>query len=517
MKFNKYLIVALGLGMSALTSCNLDETPASSIVIEDGDHAISSNLELNAMRNGIYTSFRSTFYGDMSQPSELMCDGFNATADFGNNYGPVHRMDASFTASDYDTEALWETFYSAIKDYNIFIHSAANFAEAQPDYKSDADHDMAEAYAFRAYSYMELVRHFAKAYDAKTASSDLGVPLVLEYNQNEKPARATVAQVYKQIKSDLDQAATLGLAEKPALRSEWFTVDALNMLYARYYLDTRNNEKAAEYAKKVMDSEAGYALSSTAAEMEAEYVNDKGTEAIMQLPASATENGSGTNSAYTNFDYYADLAEAGYPGDGVYAEPYFFPSQKLIDQYEKGDVRFAQWFAPSTKYTIYMTGYFLGEYPLYTFTKYFGNPDLNTDGVPNARQHVKPFMIGEAYLIYAEASLNAGNVSAAKTALNELQQKRGASLTEATEATIEKEWFRETPGEGLRISCLKRWGKGYEGRAAQPFAKENALIYTGKNYDEKSMPADDIHWVWPIPSYEIRVNSNLQKQQNPGY
>lgn len=112
---------------------------------------------------------------------------------------------------------------------------------------------------------MELVRHFAKAYNTATASSDLGVPLVLAYNQLEKPHRATVAKVYEQIKADLDLAASLGIAEEEGkLRSEWVTADVLNMLYARYYLDTKNNEKAAEYAEKVINSEAEYVVSSNA-------------------------------------------------------------------------------------------------------------------------------------------------------------------------------------------------------------------------------------------------------------
>ena len=84
------------------------------------------------------------------------------------------------------------------------------------------------------------------------------------------------------------------------------------MLYARYYLDTKNNEKAAEYAEKVINSQAEYAVSSTAEAMKAEYINDNGTEAIMQLPASITENGSGTNSYYTNASNNYQFARQGY-------------------------------------------------------------------------------------------------------------------------------------------------------------------------------------------------------------
>ena len=35
------------------------------------------------------------------------------------------------------------------------------------------------------------------------------------------------------------------------------------------------------------------------------------------------------------------------------------------------------------------------------------------------------------------------------------------------------------------------------------------------DYEAKVMAADDYHFNWPIPSYEMKVNSNLE--QNKGY
>ena len=106
MKMNKYFIIALGVGLSTLTSCHLDVAPTSYVEATDSNNAIHNDLELNAMRNGIYSSFRSTFYGVNSQPSEVMCDGFNAASGYGNNYGQIHRTDVTFTSSDYDTKDL---------------------------------------------------------------------------------------------------------------------------------------------------------------------------------------------------------------------------------------------------------------------------------------------------------------------------------------------------------------------------------------------------------------------------
>ena len=119
------------------------------------------------------------------------------------------------------------------------------------------------------------------------------------------------------------------------------------------------------------------------------------------------------------------------------------------------------------------------------------------------------------YLIAAEASLANNNTAAAKEYLNAIQTARGASATEATTANIQNEWFKETVGEGLRMSCLKRWGTGYSGRPGQNAAVELKALMNGAEYAQKSMPATDYHWQWPIPAYEMQINPNLK--QNDGY
>lgn len=510
---NKYILFAFGLGLATLTSCNLDETPTTSIEIESDSTAIKSVLDLKSMTNGAYQSFRSTFYGDISQVEEVMCDGFNATADFGNNYGPVHRMDVSYTASDYDTQSMWSSFYTAIKDYNVLINSSNVFAQNNPTYKVQAATANGEARFFRAYSYLQLVRHFAKAYNPNTAATDLAVPLVLRYDQNAKPTRASVKAIYDQIKTDLDSASK-DLANVPGkVRSTTVTIDAVNMMFARYYLDTKDYNNAAIYALKVINSKAKYKISSNETDMVSEYTNDNGKEPIMQLPATLTENGSGTNSTYTKCDFDQTLKDAKYPGAGIYQEPYFLPSKKLISQYEDKDLRLTQWFQNGS-YTVNLAGSYFKS-GITTFVKYLGNPDLNSDGTPNARQHVKPFLIGEAYLILAEADFYKGSTGEAKNYLNALQTARNTTTTEATEDAIQTEWFKETVGEGLRMSCLKRWGKGFSGREAQDGLEEAGIIQSGDSYEKKELEPNDKHWVWPIPSYEIRVNPNLV--QNPGF
>ena len=128
---------------------------------------------------------------------------------------------------------------------------------------------------------------------------------------------------------------------------------------------------------------------------------------------------------------------------------------------------------------------------------------------------MKPLLISEMYLIAAEAYFENGQASEAKTVLNALQTQRGAATTAATAETIHDEWYRETVGEGLRFSCLKRWGEGFDGRPAQPGAANVVMSTPASSFTDKALEADDYHFLWPIPTYEMQTNLNLK--QNPGY
>lgn len=63
------------------------------------------------------------------------------------------------------------------------------------------------------------------------------------------------------------------------------------------------------------------------------------------------------------------------------------------------------------------------------------------------------------------------------------------------------------------MSCLKRWGKGFENRTAQSGAINQ--VQQGQYFDGKSLKSDSYFFQWPIPSHELKVNHNLV--QNTGY
>ena len=549
MKQYKLLSLLAGVSLMAFTSCDLEEMPTTDIGFDNNEETVVNGANIQNFENGLYSAFRATQYGTFSEVPELMCDGFNETINSGNYFGPVHRTDDSFTSSNQDVESIWGSYYSAIVNYNNVINNDYVKEQEAAFMAEDADYASVDAYAiralgvahfFRAYTYMQLARLFAKDYEPSTAATDLCVPLVLEYNQEEKPARATVEAVYGQIKKDLDAAdqyfmklyeAAAQLSQANQLTQSYYdcyntilpsgpgseavTLDAIYALYARYYLDTHNYPEAATYAMTLISGgitgETGYALAEGAKGMQQEYTYDQGTEPIFQMAASLAENGSGTNDAY--LQGYANGASS------YYLDPWYIPSAKLLNAYEDQDLRLLTWF--SRNEPVLWEGWLITR-TINIFTKYYGNPELNNSIVPNGRQHVKPFMIGEMYLIAAEASLQAGDPTTAATKLNKLQTMRDATPTAATMENIQNEWFKETVGEGLRFSCLKRWHIGYNGRPARDYSVQlptgktlSGYTPAGTDRTQKNMPADDPNWLLPIPSYDIQLNDNLV--QNPGY
>ena len=144
--------------------------------------------------------------------------------------------------------------------------------------------------------------------------------------------------------------------------------------------------------------------------------------------------------------------------------------------------------------------------------KYLDNPALHSGKLEKGTHACKPLLISEMYLIAAEANLTV-DAAKAKTYLNTLQSKRGAETTEATIENVKKEWYKETVGEGLYFSCVKRWGDGFPARPNHPSTE--GIVTTGPGYMERTLPAGSAAFNWPIPTYEMQLNKDLQ--QNPGY
>lgn len=107
-----------------------------------------------------------------------------------------------------NNDGIWEGAYGNIFTYN----AVANNVMSAPDGTTvDKNHLKGEALVGRAFEYLNLVNLYAKHYDAKTAATDYGVPIVLseEVGSTAIYVRNTVAEVYKLIEDDLIAAVDL--------------------------------------------------------------------------------------------------------------------------------------------------------------------------------------------------------------------------------------------------------------------------------------------------------------------
>ena len=503
-----------GLAVTMIASCDLNLVPSTSIVYEEGKPLFLSKRDIAEFQNGVIATYRGLHYGSSWQTVEVMTECFNASIDFGNNYGFVHRLGSGFLASDDYTTGIWAGHYGAIKNYNIAIEQC-DLVEDEA-LKANANVLKGIALFCRASSYLTLARHFSADYEPATAATELAVPLILVYDQLEKPVRATLQEVYDQIIADLDEAEALlseagsinlngtavNLAGAP--KSLAPTVDAVKALKARYYLDVHEYELAAESAMDVIDSEAGYALSSSLEEMNKEFMTDEGNESIIRLYATKTEGAVGCT-IYTS----VQSTDA----EGKFFQPMFIPSQTLVNAYENSDLRKQVWF-PVDMYPVKVQGTLYNGITM--FTKYIGNPTLQQGNNEDGAHFCKPLMIAEMYLIAAEAYAQSGNEGDAAAIIGELRAARKAGeMTGDVMDVIKGEWLRETVGDGQRINCIKRWGDGLPARPAQKAAENIVMNTPASDYTARELAADSHTLVWPIPSYEIKISPALI--QNPGY
>lgn len=502
------------VSMTMLASCNLDLYPTTAIPYQDGNLLILTDNDVVDFQNGVLASYRALQYGSNYQTVEVMTECFNATISFGNNYGFVHRLGNEFLASDDYVTGIWANNYSAIKNYNVAIEQADMVEDEAliPSVK------VLKGIALfcRASSYLNLARAFSADYDPADAATELSVPLVLKYEQYEKPVRATLQDVYDQIIDDLELSIALleeGASVVTSINGKAIdllgapkslvpTVDAVKAVMARYYLDIHDYDNAAAMAMEVIESQAGYALSTTYDEMVNEFMNDDGNESLIRLFASKTEGAVGC----TIYTGVADTKE-----EGKFFQPMFIPSKTIINAYENTDLRKAVWF-PVDYYPVKIQGTLYDG--IHMFTKYLGCPALQSGKNEDGAHYAKPLMLAEMYLIAAEA-YSYDDEAAAKEILNELQTARKTQLTDGSLESVKKEWLRETVGDGQRINCIKRWGDGLPTRPAQDAAANIVMTTPATSYTDRALDATSHTLVWPIPSYEIKIAPALV--QNPGY
>ncbi|UOX34561.1 RagB/SusD family nutrient uptake outer membrane protein [Flavobacterium sediminilitoris] len=103
------------------------------------------------------------------------------------------------------TSFQWAQLYNTIFYTNVVINDGNAKVPSSPE----KDQLIGEAYALRALTYFDLINLFGKPYNTTSSSSDRGVPLALEIDLEQEFIPESVANVYTQILSDIDDAKNL--------------------------------------------------------------------------------------------------------------------------------------------------------------------------------------------------------------------------------------------------------------------------------------------------------------------
>ncbi|MBS1743396.1 MAG: RagB/SusD family nutrient uptake outer membrane protein [Bacteroidetes bacterium] len=464
-KYRNIILVAAAISsFTIISSCKkqLDLQPLASL---SEDNAFQTIDDIKA---GTYAGY--SFYGayaDNMYISALLSDEAKLGANNSGGGALEYRYQfGSDATSGADVVAAWGDYYGVIGQVNRVLPKVATVT-ATPDQEPLRDYYKAQLLALRGMAFFELLQAYSKNYDA---SNPLGVPLVLDINPTGQPARNSAGDVMNQIVSDLNDAKSL----LPAVTASNFTDTLLNQVniaayQARIALYRKDYDAAVTYASEVINS------------------NVKPLADISSFP----DIWVGASDAEVLF-------RRKYTGGGIGSlwstsagQILIAPSDKLVSSYSGSDVRLPV---------------YIGTNGTNNYVNKFYGSSLGV-GVVDAIVA----RTAEMYLIRAEAYANKNDIVSGAADLNFLRSHRingyvdesFASSTALLNAVIE-ERYKELAFEGFRYFDLKRNSLPVQRQASDVASSE-----------WQTLPVDSKYFVLPIPSDEIKANSNMV--QNPGY
>lgn len=386
----------------------------------------------------------------------------------------------------------WNMIYKHINIVNMIIADIDNQDAGDQEQQREKQRIKGESFFLRGAFYFTLVNLYGKPYESQsTASADPAVPIKLtEFIEDKIFSRNSVQEVYEQVISDLLQAEELldGTTRKSYYRANKTSVE---LLLSRVYLYMQNNDKAIEYANKVIEAGDNSLQDLNVMSSGNFFLNPNLSEVIFTMGTG------GVRRSITN-----NLADFGV-------------SDYLWGLYADNDLR----------KTYYVKWNNLESYPEYV--KAGGVNDLER----TALSANFLFRTAEAYLNLAEAAAYKGETSVAQKAINDLRKKRiDSSEYEDVNLSgnelidlIRNERERELCLEGHRWFDLRR----YTVNSAYPFTKTIQHSYTSFEYNWRAggnipvqtsyyeLKTNDDAYTLPIPGEVIDFNVGMTNNNRP--
>lgn len=472
-----FRLISLLFGLTLIGfSCEdpLDEkiysqlAPSTLFTSESGVNFLVNSAYANAHRSGV-TATWSGYYLGGNPTGEIWGVGGSIESLW------VQLQDFTWDATNGQVSAMWNTYYSAIRDANIIIDNIEN-----PKFSAAfIATTKAEAYLIRGWSYAELHNLFGP------------LPLYTSSNDNPLQARASDAETRLLIESDLTTAIS-GLPDNAAFGRG--TKGNSMAILCKYYMNTRQWQQAADMAEDIIDL-GKYSLQPNYADVFS-LTNEGNNELIWALPKNAAVVSVANNVVALVFppDYPRP-----YANNGVFAaRTYLFDS--FVNSFEVSDTRknliITSWVSTANGP---QTG--LGNDRSFPF-KYGWDP--NSIGA-NQGNDVPVIRYADILLSRAEA-LNelSGPSQEVIDRINEVRNRAGATplvLADFDQASLRNAILQE-----------RKWEFFHEGKSREDEIRQGVFISRAVARGKNAKP---YHVLYPIPSTELDANSLLV--QNDGY
>ena len=484
-----------------LSGCLKDIQPSDAITTR----VLTSNLEgLTDAVNGAYSLFKDnvSFNGTVDQNNMYLRQYFQMSGFAGDNIVCAQVTEdplfLSFTYNHAPTQAnaryFWYISYKIINDCNTVIEATAKDSSANPN--PAVQQLVGECYFLRAFATFNLVRFYAKPYTLDSTAP--GVILRLSTNEPDQKARATVAEVYKQVISDALEGASLMNQPRGVI---FASRNAAWALLSRVYLYQGDNKDCITYSDKVINS--GTSSLCTADQYKTMFANAQTSPGTIWCIAFTDKED------YGKFGSIASMIYSN--GNSGWGEE--FPSKSLRDLMSQHpeDVR---WSYIEPLYDNDSNIVLKNGIPTYYDTKFSfqnGSPTLSSPIM---------FRMAEMYLNRAEAEAKLGDAQAALNDVDMIRTNRGLSgslyngvvpngMTALQVVLTERR--NEFSFEGFRMFDLFRnnlplvrnyWGYHLPGLTASAID----LSTTPQGYPNELIQPDDPRIQYYIPIDEIQAN-----------
>lgn len=360
-----------------------------------------------------------------------------------------------------ESDAEWDRMYNLIYNCNAIIAETPGSTGGSDSLKNVI---IAEAKVHRADAYLTLVNMYAKPYNAATAATDEGVPLVTTPTVDAKLSRAPVANVYKLIIDDLTSVSSY-LPKKNLFNTLPSRAAAFAVL-ARANLYMGNYEQAGNWADSVL------AIQNT--------LNNLSTLTTFSYPARLK-------------DPEIILSKISHASSNAFMPTAFRLSDSLLNLLGTNDLRYNLFTLPASDYSA----------TLYT-GRFFSKERIGSYDNRNLGPSVPEMM-----LIKAEALARKGQISDALATANTLRQNRFTTAaytpltaTTANEALVQiiKERQREFFCRGLRWFDMRRL------KNDPLFTQTITRKFRGTTY---TLEPNSNRYVFPISDYYRQFNPGI--------